>query len=70
MEVLEESYEEMCDDNDVLDSTYRIDDSEEEAPEETAPEVEEPQPSTSRRKTKKKIKQCGMETTVQFYYLK
>ena len=36
MELLEDSYEEMCD-NDVLDPTFRSDDSEKEALEEIEP---------------------------------
>ena len=53
MKLLEESDEELCDD-DVLDPTYRINDSK---AEERESEFEEPQANTSRRKTKKKIKQ-------------
>ena len=52
MELLEESNE-MYDD-DVLYPMYRIDEFKEEALEEIELEVEEPQPSASRKKTKKK----------------
>ena len=68
-ELLEESDEEMYDDDEALDPTYRpsIDDPEEEVPEEIEAEfeepqemeieaVKEPQPSTNRKKTKKKTK--------------
>ena len=71
-------------DEEALDPTYRpsIDDPEEEVPEEIEAEfeepqemeieaVEEPQPSTSRKKTKKKQRNThsGKETTMHFYPL-